>query len=317
MAIENNYFLAPLQGFTDFVYRKCYHQVFGGIDRYYIPYISIWKGGQIRKSQLRDLKPEHNQDLPVVPQILCANLDEMRFLADQVKEMGYTSLNLNMGCPYPMATNRGRGSALLQNPDEFKRMADALFEEYDFAVSVKFRAGLENPDEVLQFAELFRSYPFDHLIFHPRTGQQQYKGEADRDLFVQFANDLQKPLIYNGDINSVSDMENLQNRLPRQNEWMIGRGLLSNPLLIRELNGEETSKQEAWRLKQEFHELVFESYQNHLTDDGQLLMKMKGFWSYFAQSFTNPHKAFKAIKKSSSLAKFRLAYPIVFQNFTD
>lgn len=315
MTMEHRYFLAPLQGFTDFVFRNCYHQIFGDLDCYFIPYISIWKAGQIRKSQLRDLRPKNNEGLPVVPQILCASVDEARFLAEQVKAFDYSRVNLNLGCPYPMATNRGRGSALLEKPDEVKRILDTLYNEFDLTVSVKFRAGMTDNKQAFQLIEILRNYPLETITFHPRTADQLYKGEADRELFVAFARELQKPLVYNGDILTSSDLQAIQSQFPDQRDWMIGRGILSNPLLVRELRGIETDEQEAKRLKREFHDLIFETIQAEYPDKGQQLMKMKGFWSYFAQSFTNPHKAFKAVKKSSSISKFEQTFPLVFQEF--
>ncbi|WP_163715184.1 tRNA dihydrouridine synthase [Mangrovibacterium lignilyticum] len=315
MASNDLFYLAPLQGFTDYVYRKCYHQLFGDIDTYYIPYISFASGHKIRNSQMRDLLPENNSGVPVIPQILCSDEVEMKQLASLVKDHGYQKLNLNLGCPYPMATNRGRGAALLEKPDELKRILDALFSDFEFEVSLKFRAGMTDEQSIFQLIEILKVYPFTQLIFHPRTADQLYKAEANRSLFAPFVQVMNRPIIYNGDINSIDDLDEIRKMVPDQNQWMIGRGVLSNPFLIGELNGKEISPEEKKRLRLEFHELIFETYQQHFSDKGQLLMKMKGFWSYFANSFTNPHKAFKSVKKSSSLDKFKQNYPAIFQNY--
>ena len=167
---ENNQFsLAPLQGFTDFVFRRCYHQVFGDIQAYYIPYISFGPGHKIRNSQLRDLLPENNQGVPVTPQILCSDVEEMNRLAEMVKNYGYSKLNLNMGCPYPMATNRGRGSALLEKPDELKRMFDQLFSKFGFEVSVKFRAGMTDEKHHLHVDPYFKSISVQPTNLSPQN----------------------------------------------------------------------------------------------------------------------------------------------------
>ena len=121
--------------------------------------------------------------------------------------------------------------------------------------------------------------------------------------------------MYNGDLNSPSDLEQIRQLIPSQNEWMLGRGILSDPFLIREIENRLPEIDRQRDLKREFHEFIFEEYQRHFTDQGQVLMKMKAFWSYFANSFSNPHKAFKSVKKSSSLEKFRANYPSIFQNF--
>lgn len=313
---ENNQFsLAPLQGFTDFVFRRCYHQVFGDIHAYYIPYISFGPGNKIRNSQLRDLLPENNQDIPVIPQILCSNVDEMHRLAGMIENDGYTKLNLNMGCPYPMATNRGRGSALLEKPDELKRIFDQLFSNFQFEVSVKFRAGMTDENAIFKLIPILKAYPFSKLIFHPRTADQLYKGTANRELFARFAQEINLPIVYNGDLNTPADLEQIRQLNPTQSEWMLGRGILSDPFLIRKIENHLPEIQQQRELKREFHECIFNEYQRHYTDQGQVLMKMKAFWSYFANSFSNPQKAFKPVKKASSLDKFKANYPSIFQNF--
>ncbi|WP_372775792.1 tRNA dihydrouridine synthase [Mangrovibacterium sp.] len=317
MASPEQFFLAPLQGFTDFAYRKSYHSVFGGFDAYFIPYLSLGPGNKIRNSQYREVLPQNNQGIPVVPQILCSNVAELTMLATIIRDFGYEQLNLNLGCPYPMATNRGRGSALLEKPDELKRILDALFSDFNFKVSLKFRAGMTDERSIFQLIDLLKSYPTEQLIFHPRTANQLYKGTANRELFAEFSKELNCPLTYNGDIQSPDDLDSIKQLLPEQNSWMIGRGLLSNPFLLNQLNNTLPSKTEQTRLKTEFHDLILEEYQRTFPDEGQVLMKMKAFWSYFSQSFSNPQKAFKPIKKASSFTKFKAAYPTVFQQYAD
>jgi tRNA-dihydrouridine synthase len=315
MTSRHIFHLAPLQGFTDFVYRKCYHRLWGNIDAYYIPYISLGTGAKIRNSQLRDLQPENNPDVPAIPQILCSNADELRQLAKTVQGYGYSALNLNLGCPYPMATNRGRGAALLEKPEELKRILDVLFTAFNFEVSIKFRAGMKNEDQIFRLIPIFRTYPFSKLIFHPRTADQLYKGTPNRELFANFVSAIEQPVVYNGDLNTPPDLTQIQELVPGQNEWMAGRGILSDPFFIDRIKNQLPDPDRIREKKREFHDLIFEEYQRQFTDEGQVLMKMKAFWSYFAHSFQNPHKAFKPVKKASSLSKFKVCYPEIFHNF--
>jgi len=315
VAEKDLFYLAPLQGFTDYAYRKCFHQVVGGFTEYYIPYLSLGPGNKIRNSQLRDLLPGNNAGVPVVPQILCADAQEAFYLAKIVSDYGYTSLNLNMGCPYPMATNRGRGSALLENPDKLKSILDELFGKFNFQISIKFRAGMENDRSIFELIPVLKAYPFSRCIFHPRTADQLYKGEANRNLFAELRSESGLNLIYNGDIQTQSDIDKVRALAPGQKEWMIGRGLLSDPFLIQRINNNLPDAETMRAQKREFHQLILEEYQRQFSDDGQVLQKMKAFWSYFANSFSNPHKAFKPVKKASSLAKFKLAYPSIFNDF--
>ncbi|MGQ7870139.1 tRNA dihydrouridine synthase [Sunxiuqinia sp. sy24] len=313
MLLDHHFYLAPLQGFTDFAYRRCHHQLFRSVDEFYIPYLAIGPGQKIRNSQLRDCLPENNVGLPVVPQILCSNVDELRRLAQEVAQMGYSKLNLNLGCPYPMATKRGRGTGLLEKSEQLKGVLDTLFSDFDFSVSVKFRSGMTDEQTILKQFELLQKYPFEKLIYHPRTAKQLYKGTANRELFAQLAAQSDKPLVYNGDISSKDDLDEIRQLVPNQKEWMIGRGVLSDPLLIDRLKGKTISEQEALQLKMQFHKQLLEAYRATYQDDGHVLIKMKQFWSYFANSFPNPAKTYKPIKKASKLARFLEIYPAISQ----
>ena len=288
--------------------------MFGNIDEYYIPYIAIGPGGKIRNSQYREILPENNAGLPVVPQILCANPHELRQLANEIKNFGYKKINLNLGCPYPMATKRGRGTGLLESPDMLKQVLEMLFSDFDFEVSVKFRSGLIDEKTITERVELLQHYPFEKLIFHPRTAKQLYKGTTNRELFARLSKMLQLPMVYNGDIQSAEDLKELKSLVPGQNEWMIGRGVLSDPLFIGKLNGEQLNEQEQLDMKRQFHQLILESYLSIYSDEGHVLSKMKQFWSYFANGFPNPSKTFKPVKKSAKLSRFMEVYPTIFQS---
>ncbi|HEX7584962.1 MAG TPA: tRNA-dihydrouridine synthase, partial [Prolixibacteraceae bacterium] len=113
---------APLQGFTDFTFRNVHSETFGGIDKYFIPYLSYGKGREIKKTQLKEVFPENNTDLPVVPQVLFSDQAELFDLIAILIDYGYNEINLNLGCPYPMATNRGRGAAWLEKPDALNEL---------------------------------------------------------------------------------------------------------------------------------------------------------------------------------------------------
>jgi tRNA-dihydrouridine synthase len=305
---------APLQGFTDFNYRNVFHEVYGGVAKYFIPYLSYGKGREIKKSQLKESLPENNRAFPVVPQVLFSDVTELFELVSILIDNGYTEINLNLGCPYPMATNRGRGAAWLEKPDALNEMLQHLYAKgFPTKFSVKMRAGMANSKDALLIFEVLNQFPLEEIIFHPRTADQLYDGPVDPMLFAEAALLVRHPLVYNGDIFSMSDFQKLKIILPDQHYWMSGRGLLMDPSLPLRLNGEEINeKQRKLKLK-EFHDRLFEEYSERLQGSGHLLMKMNQFWSYFSESFENPHKVRKLVKKSGSLIKYNAAIAEIFR----
>lgn len=307
---------APLQGFTDFTFRKVFAENFGGIDKYFIPYLSYGKGREIKKSQLREVFPENNSGIHAVPQVLFSDAAEMFDLIDILLEYGYSEINLNLGCPYPMATNKGRGAAWLEKPQELSALLHQLFEKnFPAKFSVKMRAGLTNENDATAIFEALNQFPIEEVIFHPRTASQMYDGKADPNLFAAAVSMVRHPLIYNGDIDSVAYFQEIKAILPEQHSWMIGRGLLVNPELALQLKGEILELKQLRIRMREFHDQLLEAYSARLDGNGHILMKMNQFWSYFCLSFENPHKAMKLVKKSSNILKYNAAVTEIFRNF--
>jgi len=307
---------APLQGFTDFTFRKVLSEVFGGIDKYFIPYLSYGKGREIKKSQLREVFPENNTDLPSVPQVLFSDRQELFDLVSLLVESNYKEINLNLGCPYPMATNKGRGAAWLEKPEVLNEILQQLYaKNLPAKFSVKMRAGLTSDQDAKAIFELLNQFPLEELIFHPRTASQMYDGKANPQLFAEAVSAGKHPLVYNGDIFSVADFQELKTILPEQNSWMIGRGLLTNPALAKQLKGEVFEPKALRKKMREFHDQLLEAYSARLQGDGHIVMKMSQFWMYFSESFENPHKVLKLVKKSSSLLKYNAAVTEIFRSF--
>jgi len=307
---------APLQGFTDFDFRKALAESFGGIDKYFIPYLSYGKGREIKKSQLREVFPENNGSLPCVPQVLFSDQAELFDLVSVLIDYGYKEINLNLGCPYPMATNRGRGAAWLEKPEALNEILQQLYAKgFPAKFSVKMRAGMTNDRDFKSVLEVLTQFSLEEVIFHPRTASQMYEGKANPELFAEAISQVKHPLVYNGDIFSVANLQELKKLLPEQNSWMVGRGLLTNPALAAQLKG-EVFEPKALRIKmREFHDQLLEAYSARLQGDGHIVMKMSQFWTYFSESFENPHKAMKLVKKSSSLLKYNAAVTEIFRSF--
>ncbi|HZL11096.1 MAG TPA: tRNA-dihydrouridine synthase family protein [Prolixibacteraceae bacterium] len=307
---------APLQGFTDFTFRKVLSEVFGGIDKHFIPYLSYGKGREIKKSQLREVFPENNTALRVVPQVLFSDQSELFDLIPILIDYGYQEINLNLGCPYPMATNKGRGSAWLEKSDALNDILHELFAKaYPVSFSVKMRAGMSNDQDARAIFDVLNRFPLEEVIFHPRTADQMYSGAANPLLFAEAVSLVKHPLVYNGDLCSDTDLQEFRVVAPEQNDFMIGRGLLRDPSLAARLKGEVFEAKELRKKMKEFHDQLLEAYAARLEGSGHILMKMSQFWSYFSESFENPHKAMKLVKKAGSLTKYNAAVVEVFRSY--
>ena len=226
--------LAPMQGLTELLFRKVYHTCFpGALDLAISPFLSLTHGNLADAwKKIDDVLPEANQDsIPVIPQILGKEPVEFVELANRLHEIGYTEVNWNIGCPMRRVTAKHRGSGILPYPDEVRSILDYIMPRLRPALSVKMRLGLHSPDEIFNLIPILNDYPLLNITIHPRTGKQQYSGQVDLDTFEQTLPLLKHQVIYNGDLCTVADFRRLRQRFPKIQHYMIGRGILYDPLL--------------------------------------------------------------------------------------
>lgn len=226
--------LAPMQGLTELMFRKVYHTCFpGALDLAISPFLSLTHGNLADAwKKIDDVLPEANQDsIPVIPQILGKEPIEFVELANRLHEIGYTEVNWNIGCPMRRVTAKHRGSGILPYPDEVRSILDYIMPRLRPALSVKMRLGLHSPDEIFNLIPILNDYSLLNITIHPRTGKQQYAGQVDLDTFEQTLPLLKHQVIYNGDLCTVADYRRLRQRFPKIQHYMIGRGILYDPLL--------------------------------------------------------------------------------------
>jgi tRNA-dihydrouridine synthase len=297
--------LAPLRGFTDVVFRNVYHAYYMGIDGAITPFLTTVKGERIRRAHLKDVLLEENRGLCVIPQILSKTAAHFIVLARHLYDMGYDTINWNLGCPYPMVAKKGRGSGMLPHKEKIAVFLDNVMAGIPNRLSIKLRLGYHHSDEIDVLFPIFDQYPLQELILHPRTGKQMYDGTPDEDAFEACLARTTHRIVYNGDIRTIDDYQRLQHKFPTVTKWMIGRGILSNPELPARIKGHAMEKTKWLETFVPFHEALMDGYARVLHGPGHLLNRMKGFWRYFALNFEQGHRHIKKIYKSRSLDAYR------------
>lgn len=299
---------SPLQGFTDFRFRNAFNHYFGGIDTFYSPYIRLNGKLRIKQSYANDVLPENNTSVALIPQIITNDAEEFLFIAKYVLSLGYKELNWNLGCPYPMVAKSGMGSGLICNTPKINEILHRAHNETDILVSMKMRMGYENPTEILEAFKILDQYPLKNIAIHARIGKQLYKGPVDLEGFENCISGTRHKLYYNGDITSVKAYNAIKERFPTIDHFMIGRGLISDPFLPSMIKKNTTEYPEnRWSIFSEFHDTIYQQYDDYLTGPTPIKMKMLGFWEFFAQSTSNPQKTYKAIKKATNAIKYKQA----------
>jgi tRNA-dihydrouridine synthase len=297
--------MAPLQGFTDYAYRSTYISIFGAPDAAFSPFLETHKPDH---RVFRDVLPDRNTGLRLIPQVLGNDAKEMISIIEKLMEMGYNEINWNLGCPYSMVTKKTMGAGLLPLPDRIDKILNEVLSGVTCKLSVKLRLGLTKNDEWKALVPVFNRYPLSEVIIHGRTALQMYKGEVDVTSFAEFASQLNHPVCYNGNIFSFEQFESLTGQFPNISRWMLGRGLLANPLLMQEIRtGQKATNEEILKALYQLHNLLLETNSARLNGPSHVFNKMKPYWEYFALSLAGREKGLKKIKKTVSLDLYKVA----------
>ncbi len=298
-------YLAPIQGITDHLFRTLYARHFPGFDLAVAPFVTGKGKDRIRNNLLKDLLPERNRELAVIPQVLSADAGEFLLLVRALEELGYDRINWNLGCPYPMAVKKGRGAGLLPHPDRVNAFLEGVSGRMKSRLSVKMRLGLDSPEEIHRLLPVLDRYPLEEIIIHPRTARQMYGGKADPAAFGECLGLTGHKVAYNGDVLCADDLRSLASRFPGVDRWMIGRGAVIDPLFLEEIRtGRIAGDEERRKRLKDFHGALLEGYGSLFSGSAHLLDRMKGLWEYLSLGFREGRKIGKMIRKTGNLRHY-------------
>ena len=301
---------APLDGITRAVYRRVWHKHFGGVDRYFIPFFSPTDQHILTNRDRREVGPENNAGLPVVPQVMTCRAEDFLWAAELVADMGYTEVNLNLGCPSGTVTAKGKGSGFLARPDDLDRFFDRVFSRVTLPVSVKTRLGISDPAEFERLMEIYDHYPIACLTIHPRVQKEKYRGQVHLEEFAQALERSKNPVCYNGDLRTVEDVRALEARFPAVESVMIGRGAVADPALPRKLRGGSAATKEEL---QAFLEELYREYQTFYGQVGTAAQRMREVWFYLIHLFEDADRLNKKMRRFKNPGEYEAAQAAIFR----
>lgn len=314
---------APMEGITTAAYRNAHRVVFGGADLYYAPFITTGRAFLTRTRDRRDVSPDENRDTPLIPQLLSNDSAGFLSAAETLAEMGYSTVNLNLGCPSPTVVSRRRGAGFLTDPDELDRFFSDVFDALpairsrtgtSLSVSVKTRIGIADTSEAGALMDVFNRYPISELIIHPRLQREFYRGSVHMDVFLDLFRRSRNPVCYNGDLLTVEDASRVlglcrsaaspEKDVRPLHGIMIGRGAVRNPAIFRMLRGKAAPGAEEIR---RFLTLLLRNTASDISGEQNQLMKMKEVWNWLGLLFENSERYVRKIRKAKNLNAYRVA----------
>ena len=300
-------YMAPMEGVTNYVFRKAYIKHFKAVDKFFTPFITPHMKKGFSKSELMELNANYNKTQYLIPQILTNNSDDFLKLAYEIKEMGYNEFNINLGCPSGTVTSKKRGSGFLQDVVALDRFFYDIFEKKDdIKISVKTRIGFSDYDEWEDLLKVYEKYEFCEIIIHPRLRSDFYKNNIHMEAFLSACKELKQKLIYNGDINTLEDNVILNKNLPSNRVFgiMIGRGLVRNPFLAESIK----KKDNIYDIDKavEFLNDIVNEYLSLDFGERNTLFKLKEIWGMMLGDNEKYTKILKKIRKSNTVKEYNL-----------
>jgi len=297
--------LAPMRGIATMHYRKAFVRHFKGLDIEMAPFIPTVGADRINPKLLKDVLPENNSGLPLIPQLIGNNADDFVQMACALHDLGYDEINWNLGCPHKPIRKKRRGSGLLPHPATVDALLDQICGRSPCKISVKVRLGVSDKSELINLIPVLNKYPVSEVIIHPRTAEQMYDGTVDLNAFEAACNEIKLPVCYNGDITDLAFFQTVQQRFPSIERFMLGRGLLANPFLCETIKNGNPKKENAIERITTFHKELLSSYEAVLHGDHPVLGKMKEFWTYQSIHLSNGRAMFKKLKKTQRLRTYK------------
>ena len=299
------YYFAPLEGLTDSMYRRLHQEYFPGLDRYYMPFFSPTQHRVLTHREERELPLADSVPFAAVPQILTKNAQDFLWAAQTCQDRGYGEVNLNLGCPSGTVVAKGKGSGMLSDPDALDSFLEEIFSASPIPVSVKTRLGVEQGEEFPRLLEIFNQYPIRELIVHPRVRKDFYKSSVRMDWFDYALENAKMPLCYNGNLNSLEDIQAFGEKYPQVGSVMIGRGLIGDPGML-------CGPFDSARLES-FHDALLETYIEAFGSERNSMFRMKENWFYLLRRFQNSEKLGKRLRKTTDYREFRQLSHEIFQ----
>ena len=283
--------LAPLRGVTIRTFRAVFSRQIRevGFAAAFAPFIPANPGLRVTDRLFAEIPSPVEDELPIVPQVITRHPDAMRVFLMACRDRGFSRVDLNAGCPFPMIRRRGRGSALLANPALLERLLETGCEVMGPGkFSVKTRLGIERPYELLKLMPLFNRYPLAALTVHARTAEQMYGGKCDVAAFCEVAASSTNPVVYNGDVETSS----IPSICPSTTPLMIGRGF------VRALGRSDGSTKLLAR--------YIDVSVAELCGDRPVLGRVKELLAYWAEADDRWRRLWPMVKICRSVAELRL-----------
>lgn len=281
ITLKNNIFVAPMAGVTNLAYRMILKEFGAGL--IYTEMISD-KGLLYQNKRTLEMIEILDVNRPMALQLFGSEVESMVKAAKFIDEYSKADIiDINMGCPVSKVVKSGAGSALMKTPELAFTIVEEIVKNVNKPVTVKIRSGWDhNNINAVSFAKGLEKAGASLIAIHGRTRSDMYSGIVDLDIIKEVKEAVNIPVIGNGDIKTPEDAKAMI-EYTKVDGVMIGRGLLGNPWLLKQINDYFKSGDYTQDINIETRKKILLKHLNHLVElKGEkialLEMRSHGAW---------------------------------------
>ena len=233
--LDGQVVLAPMAGVCNSAFRKICKEM--GASLVCAEMVSD-KGMVYNSKKTKDMLYFEETERPISQQIFGSDKETFTKAAKMIYEIMHPDIiDINMGCPVPKVAVRSQaGSALLKKPELIYEIVTSVVSSVPVPVTVKIRSGWDSKSiNAVEVAKICEKAGASAITVHPRTRSQLYSGKADLDIIKKVKEAVSIPVIGNGDITNIESAKHML-EYTKCDAIMIGRGVLGNPWLIKEID---------------------------------------------------------------------------------
>lgn len=229
--LKNNIILAPMAGLTDLPFRTICEKYNPGL---VVTEMVSSKALMYNDEKTKRLLNMEGEKRPISVQIFGSDIEAMKYASEYVSKIA-DIIDINMGCPAPKVVKNGDGSKLLLDLEKVEKITKTVVDSSSVPVTVKIRKGWDNEHIVaVEAAKIIEKAGASAITIHGRTRSEFYLGKADWNIIKKVKENVNIPVIGNGDIKTPQDAKAML-ELTKCDGIMVGRGTLGNPWILEQI----------------------------------------------------------------------------------
>lgn len=235
---KGSLFFAPMEGITDIHYRETILDIypewdFVSTDFLRVPSVGAYPPKHILKHYGKSSYSDPEKKRKTIYQILTPEDAMTVDTVTKIKDLGFTYLDLNLGCPSKTVCKHRGGSFLLSDLVALRKIIRTIRTNWPHTFTAKIRVGYKDDTNFEKILHLLEEEAVDAIVIHARTRDEMYKGVAKWDYIKKAVQTVKHtPIVGNGDIWTVDDIHRYFD-YTQCHSVMIARGALKTPWLAR------------------------------------------------------------------------------------